>query len=123
MPVALGHEMSLWNMCHDMDAVGNLTRVVDHDEPLLHSIWPDRSDAMPFISHGIEHPVDALWGDDDFRFLVDFHEIEQSTGMVVVAVGDEDVIHRTEVNAHTLRIIDEYITGSRIKQDTGALRF
>ena len=35
----------------------------------------DRGDAMPFISHGIEHPVDALWGDDDFRFLVDFHEM------------------------------------------------
>ena len=37
MPVALGHGVSVRNMSHDMDAIGYLTGVVDHDEPLCYA--------------------------------------------------------------------------------------
>ena len=123
MPVALGHGVSVRNMSHDMDAIGHLTGVVDHDEPLSHSLRPHCGDAMQVISPGIEHPVDSLQRNDDFRPLVDIHEMTESSGMVAVAVGDEDVIYRAKINAHPLGIKDEHITGPCIEQDAVALRF
>ena len=79
--------------------------------------------AMQVISPGIEHPVDSLRRNDDFRPLVDIHEMTESSGMVAVAVGNEDVIHRAKINAHPLGIKDEHITGPCIEQDAVALRF
>ena len=117
MTVSLGHGMCLRNMCHNMDAIGDLTGVVHHDEPLPYFLRPHRGDAVHAISHGIELPVDCLRGNDDFRFFVEFQEMAQSSRMVAVTMGDKDVIHRPEVNAHPLRVQDEHITGSGVKQD------
>ena len=47
----------------------------------------------------------------------------QTTRMVAVAVGDEDVVHRPEVNTHSPRIADEHIAGSRVKKDAVSLCF
>jgi len=117
MPVALGHGMGLWNMSHDTDAVGDLTGMVHHDGPLPYPLRPYRGDAVQVISHGIELSIDGLWRYDDFRPFVNFYKMTQTSRMVAVAMGDEDIIHRPEIDIHLLRIADEHVTGSCVEQD------
>ena len=54
---------------------------------------------------------------DDYRMVVDGHEMLQTSGMVAMTVGDEHIVDRLEVNAHLFGISDERIAGSRIEQD------
>jgi hypothetical protein len=55
--------------------------------------------------------------------IVNGHEMLQTSSMVAMTMRDKHIVNLTEVDSHLLGITNQHVTGSRIEQDTVALRF
>ena len=60
--------------------------------------------------------LQRLGRDDDAGFRVDVQEMSQAARMVGMPMRDEHVVHLAEVDAQTVGIAYEEVTGSRIEQ-------
>ena len=64
-----------------------------------------------------EFPADGMRRHNDFCFIVNLHEMLQSSSMVAMSVGDKHIVHRTEVDTHLLGITDKDIACSCVHQN------
>ena len=69
--VALGHRVLLGNVGDDVEAIGDLAGVVDHQKTVSFLRGPLRGDTVEIAALGEKPSADGMWRDDDLGALVD----------------------------------------------------
>ena len=115
--VALGHRVLLGDVGDDVEAIGDLAGVVDHQKTVSFLRGPLCGDTVEIAALGEKLSADGMWRDDDLGALVDAYEMLESPGMVAMSVRDKHIVHRAEVDAHLLGIADKDVAGTGVEQD------
>jgi DNA-binding transcriptional LysR family regulator len=93
-------------------------------EALPHSIHRQvRRDAMHVVSHGIELPPNDFLRHDDFGPVIDVQEMAQSACVVGMAMREEQVVNRAQVDAQRLRILNEHFRRSGVEKQSAPTGF
>lgn len=121
--IALGHGTRMRYVRYHIDAFGYFSTSIDDRKTLTGNHWPLSCDAVQGQTFGEKSSAHGMRGHNDFCMIVDGHEMFQTSGMVAVAVGDKHIVNGAEVDSHLLGIPNQQVAGSRVKQDTVALRF
>ncbi len=123
MLIALRHWMNLRNTGNSMDALSYVASLVYYNELFTVYFRPFCSNAMQVPPLGIELLTDSIGRYNDLCLPVLLQEISQASCMVVMSVGDENIVNGAESYAQHFRISHKHITCSGVKQDAVFLRF
>ena len=96
--------------------------MVYHQHPVFVHLGPCVRDAVQTVSFGVEFSAYCIRRDDDISFLTAFKDEAQSSRMIAMSVGDEDIVNAAEVYAQLSGIADEHVTGPRVEEDVVPLR-
>ena len=99
-----------------MDTIVQVHVVIDRNRAAIHGLqWPVGGDAVEISSCRQESLSDSLGGDNNLRLVIDFKECTQSSGMVVMPMGEEDIIHIGQIQPKCPCITNEQIGRSRVQ--------
>ena len=123
VPIAFGHGMLMRYVRYRIESIGYFSTLIDSLKTLTGNLGPLCRDAMQGQAFREKLSAHGVGRHDDLGMSVDGHEMFQTSGMVTMAMGDKHIVHRAEVNPQSLRIMNEYVAGSCIEQDSMTLRF
>ena len=114
--VSFGQRAKLGDAGDDVKAFINLAGLADEQQPLLRQSGPRGCDTMQKPALREILPLQRIGRDDDAGFRVDVQEMTQAPRMIGMTMRDEHIVHLAEVDAQTVGIADEEVTGSRVEE-------